>query len=405
VAFTTVPLNSFPPQLSTTDESADAKGRSALTVARIVHAAAGDSHGHTQKPPRAPFLELNAPALPLGSMRFPEAAKAWLLTRQYHIAPRTYLDYGRYIEILSRCFRRVTLSEITGDMLRDYQRRRRQTVAPGTINKECGMICMMRDRIGRPLTDYQRMQMPKDYESPGRALTADEEAKLERVFKAAAYHPQWKTAALLSLLSMKCGAGPGEMLSLSLKDVGLDPPHITIPRRGAKHISRERHLALNETAAWALARLIERAQTECKCTLPEHYLIPRRNRDHSYDPTKPAQGWRGGLDHLLALAEVKVRRYDFRHHAVSVALSNPNVSLEAARAYFGWTSPKMVERYSHQNQASMRVVAAALDRKSQAPAKPKSKQKATVVEIVPRRVVALVRENRLCLPASSEEGR
>jgi hypothetical protein len=29
---------------------------------------------------------------------------------------------------------------------------------------------------------------------------------------------------------------------------------------------------------------------------------------------------------LLAIAEVKVRRYDFRHHAVSRALSNPQVS-------------------------------------------------------------------------------
>ena len=106
---------------------------------------------------------------------------------------------------------------------------------------------------------YQRMPMPKDYESPGRALTTAEEAKLERVFKAAADHPQWKTAALLSLLSMKCGAGPGELLSLSLKDVGLDPPHISIPRRGAKRVSRERYLDLNGTAAWALERLIRRA--------------------------------------------------------------------------------------------------------------------------------------------------
>jgi integrase len=119
--------------------------------------------------------------------------------------------------------------------------------------------------------------MPKDYESPGRALTTAEEAKLERVFKAAADHPLWKTAALLSLLSMKCGAGPGEMLSLSLKDVGLDPPHISIPRRGAKRVSRERYLELNGTAAWALDRLIRRAIEECKCTLPDHFLIPRRN--------------------------------------------------------------------------------------------------------------------------------
>lgn len=163
-------------------------------------------------------------------------------------------------------------------------------------------------------------------------------------------------------------------------------------------------MTLNEPAAWALARLIERAQTECKCTLPEHYLIPRRNRDHSYDPTKPSQGWRSSLDHLLAIAEVEVRRYDFRHHAVSVALSNPQVSLEAARAYFGWTSPKMVARYSHQNQASMRVVAAALDHTAVMPPakKQKSKRKATVVEIVTRPAIAAQPTPRLFLPPAAK---
>jgi hypothetical protein len=131
-------------------------------------------------------------------------------------------------------------------------------------------------------------------------------------------------------------------------------------------------------------------------------LIPRHNRDHSYDPTRPAQGYRAGLRELLAIAEVKVRRYDFRHHAVSRALSNPQVSMEAARSYFGWMSPKMVQRYYHANQAAMRVVAAALDEKPPEPTK-KPKRKATVVEIVTRPAIAAVRTNRLCLPPSPEE--
>jgi integrase len=374
------------------------------TVARIVDAAAGDSRSLTVDRPCVQFPELSAPAHPLGSMPFPEAAKAWLLTRRDHIAPRAYLDYDRHIDTLSRFFRRTVLNDITGDMLREYQRRRRQTAGPGMINKECGVLRMVRDRVRLPLTDYQPLPLPKDYESPGRALTDAEEAKLERIFKAAADHPQWKTAALATLLSMKCGAGPGEILSLSLKDVGLNPPYISIPRRGAKRISRERHLELNETAAWALERLIKRAVDECKCSQPEHYLIPRRNPDHSYDPTQPAQGYRSGLAELLAIAEVKVRRYDFRHHAVSRALSNPLVSMEAARSYFGWMSPKMVQRYYHANQAAMRVVAAALDEKPAEPARqPKSKRKATVVEIVTRPAIATGRSDRLCLPPSPEE--
>jgi hypothetical protein len=81
VATPKIPFPKFPLNPSPTEESAHAKDRSALTVARIVGAAAADAHGDAQKRPQAPFLELNAPALPLGSMRFPEAAKAWLLTR------------------------------------------------------------------------------------------------------------------------------------------------------------------------------------------------------------------------------------------------------------------------------------------------------------------------------------
>jgi|SRR5579862_6024161 len=131
-------------------------------------------------------------------------------------------------------------------------------------------------------------------------------------------------------------------------------------------------------------------------------LIPWRNRDHSYDPTRPSQGNRAGLQELLAIADVKVQRYDLRYHAVSRALSNPLVPLEAAKAYFGWMSPKMVQRYYHANQAAMRVVATALDEKPPEPTKPtKPRRKATVVEIQARPITAPT--NRLYLPSPKEE--
>ncbi len=65
----------------------------------------------------------------------------------------------------------------------------------------------------------------------------------------------------------------------------------------------------------------------------------------------------------MDLADVKARNYDFRHHAVSRGLENPRVSLEAARAYYGWFSDKMIRRYSHSSVAALREVAAAIDRK------------------------------------------
>jgi integrase len=223
------------------------------------------------------------------------------------------------------------------------------------------VIIQIRQRLGCPLTDYQRMRMPKDYESPGRALTPAEETKVEQIFKTAADNPKLKTGALASLLSMKCGAGPGEIKSLRLKDVCLTPPQIVIPKSGAKREHRERKVPLEGAAVWALERLLARAAKECGCSVPDHYLIPRRNRDHSYDPTRPSQGWRSSLDHLLGVAEIEIRPYDFRHHAVSRALSDPRVSLEAAKAYFGWISRKMIARYYHADGTALKTVAAAID--------------------------------------------
>jgi integrase len=291
---------------------------------------------------------------------FSQAATAWLESRRYHLAPRTFIDYGRYIAKLSLFFKEMRVPEITSDQLRAYQHARRAEVCPSVVNKEIGLIVMMRLRMGFPLTDYQRLPPPKDYEPPGRALEEVEEDTLLRVCREASDHPTWDIAALATLLSMFSGLGPGEILSLKLKHVRLYPAQITVPRAGAKRLKRERSITLNEEAASALEKLIDRAHKKCLCADPEHYLIPRRNRDHSYDPTRPAQGWRSSLDHLLGIADIKIRRYDFRHHAISKALRNPDVSPEGAKAYFGWVSPRMFQRYGHMNRKTLDVVAAAM---------------------------------------------
>src|SRR5690348_3944983 len=106
----------------------------------------------------------------LQSMPFADACDNWLESRRYHIAPRTYQDYSNYIKILSKYFESVRLPEIDGDMVRAYQHDRMKRAGPTTINKELGIIIQIRKRINRPLEDYQALQVPKDYETPGRAL-------------------------------------------------------------------------------------------------------------------------------------------------------------------------------------------------------------------------------------------
>lgn len=296
----------------------------------------------------------------LSVLPFTQAANGWLESRRYHLAPRTYDDYSRHIKTIGPFFEPMRIPEITGDQMRAYQHKRRTEVCAHVVNKELSIVIMIRKRLLCPISDYQRLPRDKFYEPPGRALEEHEEEVLLRVCWEAADHHTWDTAALATLLSLYTGLGPGEILSLKLKHVRLQPAQITVPRAGAKRLKRERSIGINQEAARALEMLITRAHKKCLCADPEHYLIPRRNNDHSYDPTKPAQGWRSGLDKLLSISGIEIRRYDFRHHAVSKALRNPDVSPEGAKAYFGWVNPKMFERYGHMNRKTLDVVAAAM---------------------------------------------
>jgi integrase len=326
-------------------------------------------------PESNPLIETSPKSEPLlsdlmraASMRkalFKDAAIAWLETRREHLCPITFTDYRYYIKELSTFFGEMKLEEITGDHLRAYQRERRKAAGASLINKELGIINMMRDRIGVPLADYQRLKQPKDWESPGRALTESEEETVKKVCQIVAEHPKWQTAALAALLSMSSGMTRREILSLKLKDCFLENSsnsYIMIPRLGAKRVSRERRVQLAETGTWCLEQLINRAMKKCGCTDGNHFLFPFQNKDHSYDPTRPGRGYRTGMRHVFELTGLKnFTPHSFRHHAVSRALSNPEVPLQGAVRHFGWINPKMVNRYYHESVKESSIVARAIE--------------------------------------------
>lgn len=295
-----------------------------------------------------------------------DACEAWLESRRFHIAPRTFYDYQHYIKTFSPDFTGLLITDVDGDTLRAYQQKRRKQVGPGLINKELGVIIQVRKRIQKPITDYQPLQMPKDYETPGRALSASEEEIWAATCRAAADHKSWATAALVSLLSLRTGCGPGEILSLKLQDIAVDGPEpmIEVPRRGAKRVRRERAVGLLGEGLWAARKLIKLANQRGSVE-PGHFLIPARNRDNSWDPTRPAKGFRESFEKLKDAARIKFRFYDHRHTAVSKGLRNPKASVQMNVDHFGWISPKMIQKYYHGNSDNRRVMAAALDAQEQ----------------------------------------
>lgn len=309
-----------------------------------------------------------------------DACEEWLESRKHHICPRTFIDYSNYIKTVSPFFSRLLITDLDGDHLRRYQHERSLSAGPETINKELGVIIQVRKRINRPIEDYQRLQQRKDYESPGRRLTPAEEAVLTRVCKASADHETWDVAALCILLAMRTGMTQWEILNVKLKDITLgDVSTIFVDRRGAKRVSRERSVVIVGDAEWAAHKLIERCQNKCGGFLPDHYLIPGMNRDHSYDPTRHATSYRSGIEHLFAIAEIEARPNDMRHHSMSKALSSPRCSLAAVRDQYGHVSNKMQKRYYHGNLQNQKIVAEAAAAKEEVgwSKKPVQKQAST----------------------------
>lgn len=308
---------------------------------------------------------------------FNEAAQIWLRGIKLQVAPRTYHDYVSYVRTLSNFFGEMKLQDIEIEHLEEYQQARSsmvfrgKLVGPVSINHEIGLVLrQLLKRIGRWDSElgprYKPVRMPKEYESPGKALKPNEEEKIGQIFHDAVERfPNHAVAALASLLSLATTLGPGEIRSLQLKDVQLElnPPRIQVPLRGAKRKRRARTVVLVGEGLWAAEHLMRRALEKCACRAPDHFLIPFRTKRNSYDPTKPTQGWRYSLRELLAAAEIKMRNYDFRHHAVTKLLENPNVSEQTAKDIAGWISPKMFNTYSHARIEALQGGAYALDRK------------------------------------------
>ena len=299
----------------------------------------------------------------LTQLPFAEAALAWLESRRFHLAPMTFVGYSYYIKEMHRFFGDVHIQDITGDMVRMYQAHRRQSAGADLINKELGVLTQIRERMGIPLLDYQRLPKSKDWEPVGRALESDEEERVLEACKDHIDHKSWDMAALCTLLSLYSGMGPGEILSLKLKHCSLEPPRVIVPRAGAKRIKRERPVMLGETGAWVLKKAIERAAYKCGCTNADDYLFPFQNKNKTFDPKKSARGYRGGFRAILKIAGVKMRRYDGRHTVASKILRSPSISRDDAIAHLGWINPRMIPIYFHANVEGLQNVANAIEKK------------------------------------------
>ena len=303
----------------------------------------------------------------LANMTLEKAAKLWVTEREKLVAKNTLRIDRERLKPLKDRLGDKKLSEITAEDLRGYQMVRIEKVSPRTVNLEIKVLrnILRAARLwSRVVDDYKGLKENK--KGPGRALTPEQEKKLFECSQKSLYLSAAYYAALVAANTTMRGC---ELKGLQLCDVDLINRTVTIRRDRTKTDAGCRIIPLNETAIWALGRLLERAQL-LKATEPEHYLFPGFRYRHTkeanalgagYDPNKPMVSWRSGWRTLAKNAGLSgLRFHDLRHHAIT-KLAEAGVPEQTLMSIAGHVSTEMLEHYSHIRMEAKRTAVEALD--------------------------------------------
>ncbi len=194
----------------------------------------------------------------LAKLRFEKAAELWLIDREKFVAPKTHrIDRERLVPLKAE-FGHLRLCDIAEDSVRAYQIKRSGKVSPRTVNLETKVLRMMlrNAKVWARIADGFR-PLPENRTGPGRALSPEQERKL---FEIACSKPGWKVAYCVALIASNTSARGCELKGLRLRDVDLIEKVLRICRQNTKTDAGVRVVPLNESALWACARLLERAE-------------------------------------------------------------------------------------------------------------------------------------------------
>ena len=284
-------------------------------------------------------------------------SEKWLEDRKKLVAHQTWRIDKERMKPLTRAFGHKRLCDITSDDIRAYQVKRAGEVSNRTVNLEMKVLrqilktCRLWARIA---DDYTRM--PENTKGPGRALSDEEE---KRLFSTARSNPRWEATYYAALLASNTTARGCELKGLRLEDVDLMKGEMKIRRVTTKNDAGCRVVPLNDTAKWAVARLLERDQL-LGCIEPTHYLFPACEHGH-IDPTCHQKSWRTAWRNLTRKANFKgLRFHDLRHHCIT-RLAEKGVPEQTLMAIAGHLSRQMLEHYSHVRMQAKREAVKAID--------------------------------------------
>jgi len=187
----------------------------------------------------------------------------------------------------------------------------------------------------------------KENPSPGRALTADEEARLLD----AASKSRCRSLYPVIMLAINTGMRASEIRGLTWSQVDFLGNSLTVGKSKTE-AGTGRIIPLNGRATAVLShwrRLFPEVE-------PNHYVFPhekygfagndRKQCAYEIIPTEPMHRWKVAWESARKAAKVACRFHDFRHTFIS-RLAESQASDSTIMALAGHVSRAMMERYSH----------------------------------------------------------
>jgi integrase len=328
---------------------------------------------------------------------FPDAAKQWLTSRSVqgtsgphrgrYIRENTRRSYEHYLRSLELFFAGYRLGDIHLGDLEKYQGARLQgsapfirfrrpqdakdrkvdgqlvpalgktpcPVKPKKINQELSLLMRVMKRANcwtHDLEENYQVLLDDEEEIP-RAFTQEQQRVWLDISRK---RDRWNVVHWYSILAFETCMSTDEIRGLRLGDINLAQRIITVARKTAKNVHRQRTIEIvSADALWAIDCLMAVARN-LGASQPLHYLFPWRVHIGVYDPTRGMS--ESGIK--LAWSEVRAasgltwfRQYDCRHTAIT-RLAEAGVPTDVIMARAGHVSEKMRRHYTHISQASQR---------------------------------------------------
>jgi integrase len=284
---------------------------------------------------------------------FAVAVKNFLSEHEPHWAPTTRLIHANSLAHLEPHFGGKLLFEIRPEHIHAYQRARLKEGASGrSINIE---IALMRSvlRKAKLWENIQDDVKPlKENRDTGRELSDDEVVRLLSACRASVSQGLYPAV----LVSIHTGLRALELRSLRWRQIDLLKGIVTVGESKTEG-GKGRLVYLSALATQTL----QNWRSQFPDVQPSHAVFPRqafglkgeKNRFGGVVvafrtfPDQPVSTFKTAWETAKKAAGVECRWHDLRHTAAS-RIAAGGATEQTLQALFGWMSPKMLERYSHE---------------------------------------------------------